>query len=343
MSIVAREFQLKSRPVGLPSEENFELVERRLDKPLEGQLLVRNLWMSVDPYMRGRMADRKSYIPPFQLGEPLEGTAIGIVEVSAARDFEPGELVRHFAGWRTHALVEAAGAAKIDERLAPPQTYLGALGTPGLAAYVGLLRIARAQGGDTVFVSAGSGAVGSMVCQIARIKGCRVVASAGSDAKVAWLRDEIGVDAAINYRSAGAFEATLAKACPDGLDVYFDNVGGMQLDAALAVANNFARFVLCGMIEQYNAEAPPAGPRNIFRAVAKRLTMQGFIITDHMDLMPTFSAEMSRWIADGQVKVRETVVKGLDRAPQAFLGLFSGDNVGKMIVDLRDDAANAPN
>ncbi len=177
MSVTAREFRLKSRPVGLPSEENFELVERRLGEPGEGQLQIRNLWMSVDPYMRGRMADQKSYIPPFQIGEPLEGSAIGIVEVSTAPDFEPGDLVSHFSGWRSHALIDAAQAVKIDERLAPGQTYLGALGVPGLTAYVGLLRIARAEAANTVFVSAGAGAVGSIACQIARLKGCRVVAS----------------------------------------------------------------------------------------------------------------------------------------------------------------------
>jgi len=335
MSVTAREIHLKSRPVGPASEENFELVERRLDGPREGQLLVRNLWMSVDPYMRGRMRDRKSYIAPFGLGEPLEGSAVGVVEASAAPGFEPGDRVAHFAGWRDYALIDATGAVKVDEGAAPLETYLGALGVPGLTAYVGLLRIGRPEPGNTVFVSAGSGAVGSIVCQLAREKGCRVVASAGSDIKTAWLRDEIGVDAAINYRSTDDLQAALASACPDGIDVYFDNVGGEQLDAALAAANDFARFALCGMIDQYNADAPPPGPRNIFQAAIKRLTLQGFLVTDHMSSMPEFAVDMTRRIAEGRIKSHATVVRGLDRAPGAFLGLFKGENIGKMLVDLR--------
>lgn len=337
MRVIAREYHLVHRPAGLPSDRNFELVERRLDEVREGQLLVRNLWMSVDPYMRGRMNDRKSYVPPFKIGQPLDGSAIGIVEASAASGFEPADLVSHFSGWRDYALIDAASATKIDSRVASPQTYLGALGIPGLTAYVGLTRIARAKAGETVFVSAGGGAVGSMACQIARMRGCRVVASSGSDTKVAWLRDDLQVNAAINYRSVGDFEAALVEACPDGIDVYFDNVGGVQLDAALSAANNFARFALCGMIDQYNMENPSTGPTNIFQAVTKRLTLQGFIIIDHKDLMPEFVDQMARWLADGSVRGRETVVRGLERAPQAFLSLFSGDNIGKMLVDLRDN------
>jgi NADPH-dependent curcumin reductase CurA len=334
MPVIAREFHLRGRPVGLPNTSNFELVERQLDAPREGQLLVRNLWMSVDPYMRGRMNDQKSYIASFKIGEALDGSAIGIIESSEAPGFEPGELVSHFAGWRDYGLVNAAGVTKIDPRVAPPQTYLGALGVPGLTAYVGVTRIARAKAGDTVFVSAGSGAVGSIACQIARIKGCRVVASAGSDSKIAWLRDDLGVDAVINYRSVDNFETALAEACPDGIDVYFDNVGCVQLDAALSVANDFARFALCGMIDQYNSENAAIGPRNIFKAVAKRLTLQGFIVVDHRDATSEFTEQMTRWLAAGNVKSRETVVLGLERAPQAFLDLFSGKNIGKMLVDL---------
>ena len=336
MSIVAREIHLKSRPSGSPSEANFELVERRLDGPAKGQLLVRNLWMSVDPYMRGRMNAGASYIAPFEVGAPLEGSAVGLVEQSAAEGFQAGDLVTHFAGWRDRARIDGAGAAKIDARAVPPQTYLGALGVPGFAAYIGLIPIGRIEPGNTVFVSAGSGAVGSLACQIARLTGCRVVASAGSDAKVAWLRDELRVDAAINYRTAGNFHEALARACPNGIDVYFDNVGGVQLDAALALANDSARFPLCGMIDQYNEASLPAGPRNIFQAVVRRITLQGFIVTDHMDRMPAFTAEMTRWIEAGRITGRETIVSGLENAPRAFLGLFRGENIGKMVVDLRD-------
>jgi NADPH-dependent curcumin reductase CurA len=340
MPITAREFHLKSRPRGLPSEENFKLVERALEEPSDGQILVRNLWLSVDPYMRGRMADRKSYIRPFQIGEPMDGGAIGRVEISASAQFRPGDLVSHFFGWRTHALLNATDATKIPEHLAPAQTFLGALGIPGLTAYLGLSSIARAEPGNTVFISAGAGAVGSIACQIARLKGCRVVASAGSDAKIDWLR-QIGAEAVVNYRTTGDFRSALAAACPAGVDVCFDNVGGIQLDAALDVANNFARFALCGMIEQYNAEAPVSGPRNLFQVVTKRLTLQGFLVLDHMQLLPKFIPEMARWIRDERIEVRETVAKGIERAPSAFLGLFSGDNVGKMLVDLRDDQSPA--
>ncbi|HKE20080.1 MAG TPA: NADP-dependent oxidoreductase [Kofleriaceae bacterium] len=335
MSVIAREVHLVSRPVGLPGPENFALVERRLDEPRAGQVLVRNRWMSVDPYMRGRMREGKSYIPPFRLGEPLEGAAVGVVEASAAPGFAPGDTVAHFAGWRDRALVDASGATRVDQGVAPLPAYLGALGGPGLAAYVGLLRVARPRRGETVFVSAAAGAVGSIACQIAALHGCRVVASAGSDAKIAWLRDELGVDAAINYRTAGDFRAALAAACPDGIDVYFDNVGGVQLDAALAVANDFARFALCGMIEQYNEETPAPVLPHLYLAVTRRIALQGFITPDHQEDMPAFTADMARWIREGRIRWRETVVAGLERAPEAFVGLFRGENIGKMLVELR--------
>jgi NADPH-dependent curcumin reductase CurA len=335
MAVIAREVHLRRRPVGLPGPEDFALVERRLDEPGPGQLLVRNRWMSVDPYMRGRMREDKSYIAPFQLDQPLEGNAVGVVESSSAPDFAPGDTVSHFAGWRDRALIDATAATRIDESLAPLPAYLGALGGPGLAAYVGLLHMAPPRAGETVFVSAAAGAVGSIACQIARLHGCRVVASAGSDAKLAWLRDELGVDAAINYRTAADFRAALAAACPHGLDVYFDNVGGAQLDAALAVANDYARFALCGMIEQYNDEAPAPVLPHLYQAVVKRISLRGFITPDHRDARPAFIADMARWIGEGRIRWRDTVVVGLDRATEAFVGLFRGDNIGKMLVDLR--------
>jgi NADPH-dependent curcumin reductase CurA len=335
MSVIAREVHLRSRPVGTPGPGDFAIVERRLDEPRPGQLLVRNQWMSVDPYMRGRMREGKSYVQPFRLDEALEGSAVGVVESSAAPGFAPGDTVRHFAGWRDRALIDASGAVRVDGNEAPLPAYLGPLGGPGLAAYVGLLRIARPRAGETVFVSAAAGAVGSIACQLARIHGCRVVASAGSDAKIAWLRDELRVDAAINYRTAGDFRTALSDACPDGIDVYFDNVGGVQLDAALAVANDFARVTLCGMIEQYNEESPAPVLPHLYMAVTKRIALQGFVTPDHQDARPAFIADMARWIREGRIVWRETVVAGLDRAPDAFLGLFRGDNIGKMLVDLR--------
>lgn len=337
-AIIAQEIQLRSRPSGLPSPDNFQLAEIRLAAPEPGQVLVRNLWISVDPYMRGRMVDRPSYIPPFQLGQALDGAALGVVEHSAAPALNRGDVVAHFAGWRSHALIAAATAMKIDvdpSGTVPLQAYLGALGFPGLTAYAGLTRIARLQRGETVFVSAASGAVGSLVVQIAKLQGARVIASAGSEDKLRWLKEELGVDVAINYRDARTpLAAALAAAAPEGIDVYFDNVGGDHLEAALAVANPRARFILCGMISGYNADTAPSGPNNIFLAVEKRITLQGMLVSDHLDLMPDFLRDMQSWIRAGQVRLRDTVVDGLDRAPDAFIGLFSGANFGKMLVRL---------
>jgi NADPH-dependent curcumin reductase CurA len=334
MSIRTREIRLKSRPNGLPTTENFALVQTTLAAPQPGQLLVRNTWMSVDPYMRGRMVDRKSYIPPFEIGKALEGAAVGVVEQSNDPAFANGDRVVHFAGWREHAIVDAAGATKIVDDAIPPQVHLSALGFPGLTAYAGLTRIAEIKAGQTIFVSAASGAVGSIVSQIAKLKGLRVIASVGSADKAQWLLNEVGVDAVINYRETRDLTAALAAAAPNGIDVYFDNVGGEHLDAALAVANDHARFVLCGMISGYNEEQPGNGPRNIYLAVEKRIRLQGLIGADHFDLLADFSREMSGWIKDGKVQMRETVVAGLENAATAFIGLFKGANTGKMLVRL---------
>ncbi|WP_428427158.1 NADP-dependent oxidoreductase [Pararhizobium sp.] len=334
---LAQEIHLKSRPAGLPTLGNFEQAETRLAPPQPGQALVRNLWISVDPYMRGRMVDRESYIPPFQLGQALDGAAVGIVEQSADPALKAGDLVAHFAGWRSHALIDAATAMKIDADPTgkiPVQAYLGALGFPGLTAYAGLKRIAKLQRGETVFVSAASGAVGSLVAQIAKLMGARVIATAGSADKVQWLKDELGVDVAINYRDNPDLGAALAAAAPEGIDVYFDNVGGNHLEAALTVANPKARFILCGMISGYNTGSAPVGPANIFLAVEKRITLQGMLVSDHVDLMPDFLRDMSGWISGGRVKLRDTIVDGLENAPEAFIGLFEGANVGKMLVRL---------
>ena len=334
MSIRTHEIRLNSRPTGLPSPANFDLVERVLDAPKPGQILVRNSWMSVDPYMRGRMADRKSYIAPFRLGEALEGAAVGVVEASHDPAFAVGDRVVHFAGWRDHAMIEAAHATRIADDGIPPQAYLGALGFPGLTAYVGLTRIAGMRPGETLFVSAASGAVGSLVAQIAKLKGLRVVASVGSAAKAQWLLGEVGVDAVINYRETDGLAAALAQAAPEGIDIYFDNVGGDHLEAAMAAANDHARFVLCGMIAGYNEEAPANAPRNIFLAIEKRIRLQGLIASDHADLFPELIREVGGWIKAGRITLRETVVDGLDRAPEAFIGLFQGANTGKMLVRL---------
>jgi NADPH-dependent curcumin reductase CurA len=326
-----RAWHLKSRPSGMPTPDNFELKEVALPPLGDGQVRLRNRWLSVDPYMRGRMNDVKSYIPPFKVGAPLEGGAIGEVVESTAEGLAPGDLVLHMAGWRDEAVLPARAVSKLPELGAEPEQFLGMLGTTGATAYFGLLDVAEAKEGDVVFVSAAAGAVGSAVVQIARAKGMRVIGSAGGAEKCEFVR-ALGADAVIDYR-AGPILKSLAAAAPDGIDVYFDNVGGDHLDAALAVARNYARFAICGMIGGYN-KGEPTSLRFIMRIVAARIQLKGFIVFDFQSRMGEFYRDMGQWLASGQVKSRETVVDGLEQTPQAFLGLFSGANTGKMLVRL---------
>lgn len=336
---VNREIHLKSRPAGMPSPDNFELVETPLPRPAAGQFLVRNIWMSVDPYMRGRMMDRKSYVPPFQIGQPLDGGSVGRVIESNHPGFAPGDHVCGFAtgGWREYWVSDGTMMQKVDPGLAPLQAYLGVLGMPGLTAYAGLLRIGEPKATETVFVSAAAGAVGSVVCQIAKIKGCRVVGSVGSESKAEWLEREAGADGVVRYKACGDLRAAVARECPQGIDVYFDNVGGEHLEVALDLMNNFGRIAACGMISMYNAAEPPPGPRNLVLIVARSIRMQGFIVSNHLDMVPSFYTDMGQWIREGRVKWRETVYEGIENAPRAFLGLFTGENVGKMLVRLGPD------
>jgi NADPH-dependent curcumin reductase CurA len=326
-----RAWHLMRRPKGLPTADDFALKEVALPQLEDGSVRVRNHWLSVDPYMRGRMNDKKSYVPPFHLDEPMEGGAIGEVVESKADGLAPGDLVQHFAGWRDEAVVPARALLKLPELGAPPEQFLGVLGITGATAYFGLLDVAAAKAGDIVFVSAAAGAVGSVVVQIAKVKGMTVIASAGGAEKCERVRS-LGADQVIDYKS-GPILKGLAAAAPDGIDVYFDNVGGDHLDAALAVARNNARFAMCGMIEGYN-KAEPASFRFIARIVAARIRLQGFIIFDFHPRMGEFYQEMSRWVASGAVKPHETVVAGLENMPEAFLGLFEGANIGKMLVRL---------
>ena len=326
-----RAWHLKSRPSGMPTHENFELKEIALPQLADGQVRVRNRWLSVDPYMRGRMNDVKSYVPPFQVGEPLEGGAVGEVVESKADGFAPGDLVQHMAGWRDEAVVAARGVNKLPNLGVEPQQFLGVLGVTGSTAYFGLLDAAGAKQGDIVFVSAAAGAVGSVVVQVAKAKGMTVIGSAGGPEKCEFVRS-LGADRVIDYK-AGPILKGLAEAAPDGIDVYFDNVGGDHLDAAFALARNNARFAICGMIEGYNAKEPMAF-RFIQRVIAARIQLKGFIVFDYFPRMAEFYAEMAPWIANGTVKSRETVVDGLEKAPDAFLGLFKGENTGKMLVRL---------
>jgi NADPH-dependent curcumin reductase CurA len=336
---VGREIRFKERPAGMPTESCFELAEVPVPRPKDGQILVRNIWMSVDPYMRGRMRPGKSYVAPFQIGSPLEGGCVGQVVASQNDEFSVGDYVTSMYGWREYWISDGFGVSKVDPKAAPIQTYLGTLGMPGMTAYVGLLKIGDIKPGETVFVSAAAGAVGSVACQIARIEGCRVVGSTGSDEKVAWLLDEAGVDHAFNYRKADSVLAALQKGAPDGLDVCFENVGGEHLNAALQHMRDFGRIVMCGMISQYNVESSPPGPGKLFLIIPKRIRMQGFIARDHYDIQDRFRTDMARWIREGKVKWRETVVEGLENAPKAFLGLFRGENIGKMLVKIGPDPA----
>ena len=340
--LVSREIHLKHRPFGMPTENDFELVEVDIPDLKGGEFLVHNIWMSVDPYMRGRMRDTKSYISPFQVGKPLEGGCIGQVIKSNNDRFKVGDYVLGNLGWREYWLSDGSGGdiTKIDPNMAPIQWYLGILGLTGLTAYVGLLKIAQLANNSsndiTVFVSAAAGAVGSVACQIAMIKGCRVIGSVGSQEKVKWLLDQVRIDHAFNYKEVGEnnISAELGKSCPNGIDIYFDNVGGKHLEAAFDNMRAFGRIVLCGMISQYNLTSTPAGPSNLFLAVTNRLKLQGFIVRDHYDILNEFYADMSKWIGEGKIKWKETVIEGIENAPKAFLSLFKGENIGKTLVKI---------
>jgi hypothetical protein len=328
---MARAWHLKSRPEGMPSEDDFELKEIELPPLADGMIRVRNRWLSVDPYMRGRMNDAKSYVPPFQLNQPLEGGAVGEVVESRADGFAPGDLVQHMGGWRDEAVVPARTASKLPELGAEPQQFLGILGTTGATAYFGLLDAASAKAGDIVFVSAAAGAVGSAAVQIAKARGMTVIGSAGGREKCDYVR-ELGADQVIDYR-AGPILKALAAAAPEGIDVYLDNVGGSHLDAALAGARNHARFAICGMIEGYN-KREPTSLKFAMRIIAARIRLQGFLVFDYFPRMDEFYRDMGGWLKSGAVKSRETIVDGLEQTPDAFLGLFKGKNLGKMLVRL---------
>ena len=330
----SREVRLKSRPVGLPVADNFEIATVTLSDPGPGEVQVRNTWMTVDPYMRGRMNDVKSYSPPFTLGEVMQGGAVGEVIASNDAGFQVGDLVQSNYGWREAYNAQASMVQKLNTFGLLPQAFLGVAGMPGMTAYAGLLRIAALKEGDVVFVSAASGAVGSVVCQIAKIKGHKVIGSAGGPEKVKFLKEELGVDVAIDYKATPDLMKALEEAAPEGIDVYFENVGGEHLEAALNSARPFGRFALCGMISMYNATTPPPGPRNIAQAVGKQLRMEGFIVSSHYDMLPSFHKDLAEWHAAGKITWKETVLEGVDKAPEAFLKLFSGENFGKMLVKL---------
>ncbi len=331
--------RLKSRPAGAPGVEHFELVEGPLPEPGPGQVLCRTVYLSLDPYMRGRMRPGRSYAKPVKPGEVMCGGTVSQVIRSNAPDLTPGDFVLGYDGWQAFAASDASSLRRLDPDQAPIATALGVLGMPGMTAYVGMLDIGRPEEGETVLVSSAAGAVGSAAGQIAKLRGCRVVGTAGSDAKCAHVVNELGFDAAVNYKIDDLL-SHLRRACPDGIDVYFDCVGGAVLDAALRMMNDHGRIPLIGLITQYNAESVPPGP-NLMPVLVKRLTVQGMIVGDHADRRDDFLRDMTAWVRDGRVKYRLDIVEGLANAPRAFLGLFRGESIGKRLVRVSDDPTAA--
>lgn len=335
MPHTSTQVQLVNRPVGWPTDADFRTVTVEYGDLAPGEVRVANEFVSVDPYMRGRMIDTRSYIPPFALDETMTGGAVGRVLESTVDDLPVGALVSHQYGWRDLVQEDAAGFRKLPE---PPQgfsssVYLGMLGMTGLTAYVGLLTIAQLQAGDTVFISGAAGAVGTAAGQIARLKGAeRVIGSAGSAEKVALLTERYGYDTAFNYKDDRSIRKQLRAAAPDGIDVYFDNVGGDHLEAALDSFNDGGRAALCGAIAQYNSTERTPGPSNMANIITRGLTLRGFTVGHHFDQSATFTAEMAQWIANGDVVHDETVIDGIDNAVDALLGLMRGENKGKMVV-----------
>jgi NADPH-dependent curcumin reductase CurA len=329
-----REIRLAARPVGVPAATDFELADSALAAPGDGDVLVHNKFMSVDPYMRGRMYDRPSYVPPFAIGEALQGGAVGVVVESKSDKLKAGDIVLSMFGWREAFVAPAAALEKLDVPSGiPMEAFLGVLGMPGLTAWAGLTQIGKPKPGDVVFVSGAAGAVGSIVAQVAKLKGCTVVATAGSDEKCDWLKG-LGVDHVINYRTCGNLLAAVQAAAPKGIDIYFDNVGGEHLEVAIEVARPFARLIECGMISAYNDSEPAPGPKNLIQIVGKSLMIRGFIVMEFAGLRSDFLAEVGPWIRHGKLKWQETVLDGIAEAPNAFIGLFEGKNTGKMLVKL---------
>jgi NADPH-dependent curcumin reductase CurA len=326
-----KEIRLASRPTGMPTMDNFKIVDAEVPKPNDGEVLVRTLYISVDPYLRGRMREGRSYVPPFEVGEVISSGIVGEVIESRSPDFQPGDIVSGMFGWRLYNVAKAKELRKIDPRVAPITTALGVLGMPGLTAYFGLLDIGQPKQGETVVVSGAAGAVGMTVCQIAKIEGCRTVGIAGSDEKNQHLRDELSVDATINYKRPGVQQA-LKEACPNRIDVYFDNVGGEVSDAVLPLLNRGARIILCGQISLYCLDKPDVGPRPQPYLLVNRALMKGFIVSDYAPRFSEGVMQLAKWLAEGKLKYAETIVEGFENTPRAFIGLFTGENLGKQIV-----------
>lgn len=330
-----RQILLRRRPSGEPKLTDFEVAERAIPAPGDGEILCRTIYLSLDPYMRGRMNEGRSYASPAELGQVMVGGTVSEVVESRNPGFARGDLVAGYDGWQAYAVSRGAGVRALDPRQAPISTALGVLGMPGMTAYVGLLDIGQPKAAETVVVSAAAGAVGSAVGQIAKLKGCRVVGLAGSHVKCRYAVEELGFDACVNYRTEELAPA-LGRACPNGIDIYFDNVGGPVLAAVLRLIRRNARVALCGLISQYNATELPPGP-NLLPLLVNRALIKGFIISDHLDRMADFLTDCTRWVKDGKLKYREDVVEGLENAPSAFIGLLQGRNFGKLLIKVGDD------
>ncbi len=334
--LINRKFTLASRPVGMPKESDFKLVESPLLAPNPGELVARSLFISVDPYMRGRMNDAKSYAAPVEIGGVMVGGVVGQVIQSNHSKFAVGDIVQGEFGWQEYAISNGSGVRKVDPKIAPISTALGILGMPGLTAYFGLLEIGQPKAGETVVVSGAAGAVGSIVGQIAKIKGCRTVGIAGSDAKVRYLLDEVGFDGAFNYKTSGNYFERLKELCPKGIDVYFDNVGGAITDAVIGLLNVRARMSICGQISQYNLEKPELGPRWLWALIVKQARAEGFLVFQFADRYQKGIEEMAGWIRQGKLKYKEDIVVGFENLPRAFIGMLQGDNTGKRLVKVAE-------
>ncbi|WP_347159141.1 NADP-dependent oxidoreductase [Pontibacter chitinilyticus] len=331
-----RSILLASRPKGMPTEENFKFEEQEVSSLQKGEVLLKALYISVDPYMRGRMSDAKSYAAPYAVGEPMKGGVVAEVAESRNDTFQQGEVVMGTLPWQTYAISDGSGLSKIDKNIAPLSYYLGILGMPGLTAYCGLLFIGEPKEGETVVVSGAAGAVGTVVGQIAKLKGCRVVGIAGSDDKIDFLTTELGFDAGINYKTTENMAAAISEACPDGVDVYFDNVGGEITDGVYANLNKFARIAICGQIAFYNATTTPTGPRIEGMLLKNSALMKGFIVSDYASRFSEAARELAQWVQQGKLQYQENIIDGFENLPQAFFGLFTGQNTGKQLVKVAD-------
>jgi NADPH-dependent curcumin reductase CurA len=337
MPPVNRQITLSARPSGFPKESDFNVVTAPVPTPGPGEMLVRTIYLSLDPYMRGRMNDRQSYAASVRLGEVMVGGVVGKVVASTHPDFPEGAVVEGPLGWQEFALSSGNGIRLVDPKIAPISTALGVLGMPGMSAYFGLLDICHPKAGETVLVSGAAGAVGSLVGQIARIKGCRVVGTAGSEEKVDHLVRDLGFDAAFNYKTIDNYVSKLREVCPKGIDVYFDNVGGPLTDAVFLTMNVGARISVCGQISQYNLERPEMGPRLLWKLIEKRAKVEGFLFFDFAPRFPEALGDLSAWLHQGKIQYRETIIEGIENAPRAFIGMLQGQNTGKQLVKVSDE------